>query len=104
MKKNIVIVVLSVLLLTSNIIWSNFYHDDIESADSVAELEIKIRDKSIENMAEIIAHVYKDKNKHDLINALKTDFNTAEIYIDGDWVYFKNIKFQFIDNKLIKVL
>lgn len=101
--KNIFIVVLLVLLLTSNIVWSIFYHDDIEHADSVAELEIKIRERSMENMADIITHVYKDKNKHDLSDALKVDFNTEEVKVDGDWVYFKNIKFQFSGNKLIKV-
>ncbi len=90
-------------LLVSNSIWSNFYYHDIKQADDVAELEIKIKEKTIESMSKLIFKCYKNSNRHDLAERLKADFNTDEISIDGDWLYFESIKFQFIEDELVNV-
>ena len=103
MNKNIVIVILIVVLLVSNAAWLNMLKSNLSDFSRHSELEIEVRDKVIGEMSELLIFQNRDISKAKLIELLSTEFDSPQIKDEGQWVYFRTLKFEFRDNSLLKV-
>lgn len=103
MNRKIVLTSFFILLVANNAVWLSTFKSSLSEADSHAELEIDIREKIIAEMAEFIYFQNRGASKEELKEFLKEGFDPEFIEDEGQWVYFRSLKFEYKEGKLSKV-